>query len=361
MKKVLAVLLSVLLLGSSFAVAASAAATGDSGSFSALCYNVAGLPDVSFVTGEEARDVPANQTTIGKFVSEQKYDIFAVQEDFGYHDILVKALPDYKYKTSHHGGVPVGDGTNTFTRTFPMYDEAHIVWNQLYGIADDGADEFSQKGITYTCIEIAKGVYVDFYNLHADAYGDAGSLAARQDNFRQLAALINSRSVNRPVIVTGDFNAFVYQDASGLKETLVDGAGLKDAWVELYNGGNYDDCEAFLAEYGESWTNKWGVWDSVERFMYKDGEGVSLTCDSFRYVDVKNSDGKSCSDHMAAEATFSYAVTGELPAEKPQTSKGSLLTGLQEAFRRIITFFKALFMGFSNLDKVKEYFDKTNA
>lgn len=356
MKKILSVVLCALLLLSVSAPAALAGEASGSGSFSALCYNVAGLPSFGYLTGGETTSVVSNQVTIANFVEENKYDIFATQEDFGYHDNLVSFLPSYPNQTLHHGGVPYGDGTNVFTRNMPMYNEAHIVWEQLYGIADDGADEFSQKGVTYVCIEIAPGIYVDFYDLHADAYGDAGSVAARKDNFRQLAQLINARTVERPVIVTGDFNAYLFRDPSELKTTLVDGLGLKDAWVELYNNGNYDDVSAYLAESGNTWGDRWGKWDSVERFMYKDGGGVSLTCTSFEYIWLTNSRGQNVSDHAAAAATFSYS--GSMTTPEDASFEKETQNTFMEFFRRIVTFFKALFMGLSNLDKVIAYFKK---
>ena len=355
MKKMVAVLLSALLLLPLCSGFAAPAAAAETGTFTAFCYNVAGLPSLSFLTGGEPVNVINNQVCIGKYVSEKQYDIFATQEDFGYHDNLVGALDGYPYQTYHHGGVPYGDGTNVFTRSFPMYNEAHIVWDQLYGIADDGADEFSQKGITYVCLKIADNVYIDFYDIHADAYGDPGSLAARQDNFRQLAELINSRTVDRPVIVTGDFNAYLFYDSSLLKETLVDGAGLKDAWVEVKNDGDYEGCSYYLETYGTGWEGKWGVWDSVERFMYKDGGGISLECASFEYVDVLNSKGQPCSDHKAAEAGFTYTVNSaseNIGSETAVTSNN----GFMEIVRRIVTFFQKLILGITNFDKVRAYF-----
>ncbi|MBR5409792.1 MAG: hypothetical protein IK104_03905 [Clostridia bacterium] len=352
MKKILCVLLSVLLtlglLSVAFAADAGAPAGG---SFSVLCYNVAGLPDISFITGG-TRDVPANQRAIGAFVSEKQYDIFAAQEDFGYHDDLVSALDGYEYSTFHRGIVPFGDGTSTFTRTYPMYNEAHIEWNSLYGIADDGADQLSTKGITYTCINVAPDVYIDFYNIHADAYGDEGSLAARRDNFTQLRDLINGRDVDRAVIVTGDFNAYLYGDPSGLKEILIEGAGLKDAWVEFENGGDYDDCSAWLAQSGESWADKWGRWDSVERFLYKDGGGVTLNLEDFGYLNIYNGNGEDCSDHVAAEAVFSYTVS---VADAGEGLEKKEYSSFLEFFRRVFEFFRALLLGLGNLDKVVDY------
>jgi len=356
MKKVLSVFLAVLLVigtGIVFAGAESA----DTGEFTAFCQNVAGLPDISFVFGDERSNVRGNQTVIGNFVEANSYDILAVQEDFGYHDTLVSALPGYKYKTAHHGGVPYGDGTNIFTRAYPLYNERHIPWDTLYGIADDGADQLSQKGITYACVKIADNVYIDFYDIHADAYGDAGSVAARQDNFRQLAELINGRTVDRPVIVTGDFNAFLFNDSSLLRETLVDGCGLKDAWVEVANGGDYEDCSYYIETVGGVWTSKWGVWDSVERFMYKDGGGITLTAEEFSYVSITNSDGSAVSDHNGAYVKFSYDASN---AQEDVGSGTSVVSAsfFSELVRRIRAFFSALRLALSNLDKVFEYFNK---
>ena len=350
MKKFTVVLLSVL-IACLFMPAAFAQTAGQTGEFSVFSYNVAGLPDI--FSSDKSKDTRSNQIDIAKYVSSQGYDIFATQEDFGYNENLVKFLPEYQFKTVHHGGVPYGDGTNVYTKSFKMYNEQHITWEKLYGIADNGADELSQKGITYVCIEVADGVFVDFYNIHADAFGDEGSREARRDNFRQLAELINSRSVDRAVIVTGDFNEFLFGDSVGMKDTLIDGCGLKDAWVEVCNGGNYSDAAAFAEKYGSLWNEKWGVWDSVERFMYKDGGGVSLGCTDFSYETVLNRDGASCSDHNAAYAAFSYTVT-ESSDNTGNLGKGET-GGITEIFRRITAFFKALFLVFSNFDEVRSY------
>ncbi len=353
--------MSILVLLSACAVGASAAETGDSGEFSALCYNVAGLPTIDYLTGGEDKDVLANQVAIGKFVEANGFDIFATQEDFGYHENLAKQLASYNYATQHHGGIPYGDGTNVFTKGHKMYNEQHIPWNTLAGLIDEGADQFSQKGITYVCIEIADGVFIDFYDIHADANGGEASVNARRDNFSQLAELINNRTVDRPVIVTGDFNAFLFNDSSNLKSILVDGCGLKDAWVELKNNGDYNDCSSYIESMGGRWDQKWGKWDAVERFMYKDGGGIKLDCTSFEYITVLNKSGKSASDHVAASAKFSYTVIS--PAgDQGELDSSHGTSGIQEFFRKIVSFFKAIMLIFNNFDKIKEelknYFGK---
>lgn len=361
MKKVLSVFLSVLMFFSACAVGASAATTGDSGEFSALCLNVAGLPSIDYITGGEDKNVLANQADIGRFVEAGGFDIFATQEDFGYHEYLVKQLKSYNYATQHHGGVPYGDGTNVFTKGHKMYNEKHIPWNTLAGLVDEGADQFSQKGITYVCIEIADGVLVDFYDIHADANGGEASVNARRDNFTQLAELINNREVDRPVIVTGDFNAFLFNDSSNLKSILVDGCGLKDAWVELKNNGDYNDCSSFVESMGGNWEQKWGKWDAVERFMYKDGSTVKLDCTSFEYVTVLNRKGVNASDHVAAAAKFSYTVTGET-GEQGALDGSHGASGFEEFIRKVVSFFKAIMLVFKNFDQIKEelknYFGK---
>ena len=353
LKKALVFLLCALCVLLPCALGAAAEEGGKT--VSVLCYNVAGLPNLDALTGKPgAPDVGGNQTQLGRQLNASAYDVIAVQEDFNYHRYLADELKTYPNKTNHTGGVPGGDGLNVFSRV-PVYNETRTTWEQLYGVIDDGADEMTPKGILYTVLDFGDGILVDLYDIHADAYGDPGSCAARRDNFRQLAEAIKQRGTDRPVIVTGDFNASLFNDNSLLKETLVDGCGLKDAWVQVKNGGNYSDCSYFSENYGDHWTAKWGVWDSVERFMYKDGGGISLACTAFEYVDVLNSKGESCSDHMACEASFTYTVN----SVSENIGEGTAVVennGFAEMLRRIVTFFQKLILGIRNFDKVRAYF-----
>ena len=54
--------------------------------------------------------------------------------------------------------------------------------------------------------ELAPGVVIDVYNLHADAGGGAGDEAARAAQFVQLAAFMSGYSAGNAVIVAGDTN-----------------------------------------------------------------------------------------------------------------------------------------------------------
>jgi len=167
---------------------------------SILNYNVAGLPKLF---GNAAADVEANQRAIGQILAGSEYDIIAVQEDFGYHKALAAGLTGYPYTTNHSGGVPGGDGMNIWAK-YPLYNETREAWEEAYGIIEDGADEMTPKGILYTVVDLGDGVYLDFYDIHADAYGDEGSAAARRAQYLQLAEMIEEKSEGRPVIVTGD-------------------------------------------------------------------------------------------------------------------------------------------------------------
>ncbi|GAA4721558.1 hypothetical protein Prum_010910 [Phytohabitans rumicis] len=88
-------------------------------------------------------------------------------------------------------------------------------------------------------VRLAEGVYVDFYNLHADAGSDSGDLSARAANFAQLSSFISSHSAGNAVVVMGDTNTRYTRATDGT--TIRDFAsanGLTDVWVELTRGGN---------------------------------------------------------------------------------------------------------------------------
>ena len=320
-KSILALLLAAAMLFGCAGTSAIAEEKTYDGEFEALCYNVAGLPDISAFTGGEGRNVPKNQRTIGEMVNISNYSIVAVQEDFGFHASLVAPMRNYPYKTVHSGGIPGGDGLNIFSKN-PIYNAQRITWDSLYGVINWGADELTPKGILYAVVDIGGGVLVDFYNLHCDAYGDEGSKAARRDNLKQLSEIITARGTDRPVIATGDFNiSSHFADDNGFNEYLIYGAGMKDAWTELYNDGDYEDYSRHFNPENPDWSDCWGRWDSVEHFIYRDGGGVHLQASDFHYIDYKNSDGKSCSDHSSAAVKFVYTLGSDY---KPSEEKLSV-------------------------------------
>lgn len=325
----------------------------ESNSFSVINYNVAGLPDFNWILGKESRDVKGNQLQLGKILNERGYDIIAVQEDFGYHGSLMKGLGDYDYSTVHSGGIPGGDGMNIISK-FKLYNETRVKWYDAYGIIEEGADEMTPKGILYTVIELEEGVYLDFYNIHADAFDGEGSRAARESNFRQLAEMIisNSFNRNRPVIVVGDFNTYSSSASdvnSNINYYFHELCGFKDGWTEIHNNGDYTD-------YSEWWGNggNWGSWDSVEKILYKSGGGVELEVTDFNYEYILNADGESISDHVAAIAGFNYTVTEDFVENEQR-----LYVTRKVPFRNFINALRYIWEDltkiFANLDELKTY------
>ncbi len=311
-------------------------------------FNVAGLPFAA-LTGEK---VAENQKAVGEYLSNNSFDIVAVQEDFGYHKQLVGSLSGYNYMTVHKGTIPGGDGLNIFTGNMPIYNERRIAWKEACGILSDGSDELTPKGFLYTVIDAGNGIYIDFYNLHADAYGGEGSRKARTAQYKQLAAFIKERSAenDRPVIVTGDFNYHLHgrEEDSSLYRIFCEELGMKDAWVEVLNGGDYFN----MSEWYNTGLPAWGNWDSVERFMYRAGGGVDVIASDFRYVDVTDGSGKVISDHASAECDFTLIKTEDF-IENGQELEEVGPTGL-EFFRQILWVFKVLAMILTDIENLPE-------
>ena len=163
--------------------AALCAAT--TGTFDVITFNVAGLP--AFLNGN---DVPGDKTEntarIGQLFAQYDTDIIHVQEDFNFHATLY-ANDDHPYRTPTSGGVPFGDGMNTLSN-FDWIDFERIKWDECSELASlrardnesiayvfvsagnaSGADCLTPKGFTFMRAKVSEGVWVDLYNLHADA------------------------------------------------------------------------------------------------------------------------------------------------------------------------------------------------
>ena len=344
-RSVLAVVLCFIMVMSVLSVSASAA---EAKTLKILSYNVAGLPvDV---------DVPLKQAAIGKYINENDYDIVALQEDFTFHSLLDNEITAYPFETQHSGTIPWGDGLNIYSKT-KIYNEYREEWDQLSGVLDGGSDELTPKGFLYSVIELEDGVYLDFYVIHADAYGDAGSVAARTDNFRQLSEHINARKTDRPVIVAGDYNAFLHTkrdgDDTGLTPYMLGAAGMKDGWVECHNNGDYDDFSYYTDKYGFGYNATCGVFDSIERVMYKDGGGVHLEIKTLTYDYITSGGYDQLSDHPALNLEFTYEKTDDF-VENSDPLSVNRETKKEGVFRRIYYFFRDLFKILSDWDALME-------
>lgn len=354
MKKITAVLMAVLMLASCLCLSAFAAEQQEI-TLKIANFNVAGLPDVNNWLGKNDNDISDNQERIGQYLTAGNYDIIAVQEDFTYHDYLTDNLSGFAYETEHSGSFLGGDGMNIFTKNYPLYNTQRYGWNMRSGVLEDGADDLSAKGILYSVIEIADGVYIDFYDIHADAYGSEKDRAAREDNYRQVSDLIeaNYAKNNRPVVIVGDFNYHFHgapETDSNIHYYFLEKCGLQDAWVELYNGGDYYNFDSWKAtDDPNHFDHYWGRWDSVEKVMYKNGGGVNIEAVSFNYEFVTIDDGsRRVSDHANAICELKFTVTEDF-AENTQ-ELGGAIGQKNTMITELMGFFKILLKLFTNFD-----------
>ena len=317
----------------------------ETGTLKILNYNVDGLPLPAFLSSS-GRDPLACSKLIPAKLNACEADIIAVQEDFNFHTIL-KTRIDMPYRTYHAGGIPFGDGLNLYSK-LPLYNVTRVAWEKAYGIFDAGSDELTPKGFLCSSVEIADGVYVDFYDLHADAYGAPPNAAARVAQYQQLLRFVDTYSEGHAVIITGDFNTRFMHTESELKKQFIDEAGFKEAWVELENEGNYTITYADNERFGEEY---WGIWDSVEKVFYRDGGGVSLEAASHEYFLFTDDAGAPLSDHSAELTKLRYSIDRSAVHDAREYKK-EIWNPFRILYLHTKYFFKALRLVLGELPKV---------
>ena len=329
---------------------AVSAGPATSGEFIALTYNVAGLPQA--ISGS---DPETNSPLISPLLNA--YDLVLLQEDwadpveaaplfFYHHEIVAEANHPYQ---SEPAPAPMGtdlrrfptgppliaDGLNRLSRfefgtlERHMWEMCHgelaveaaeallgalgldeVIDDAGFGDAIDGgaADCAAQKGFSVARTEFAAGVEVDVYNLHADAGGGVGDIAARSANFAQLADFLTKHSAGRAVIVGGDTNLHT--------DTGTDRAEDRRAWETFQaTTGLSDVCRA--ADCGADAA-------VIDRFAFRSGGGVVLTPLShhFERERFKRSDGEPLSDHDPLAVRFAWSAsdaTAQAPPVLPMT------------------------------------------
>lgn len=287
-----AALLAALVPGSTPASAAPAPAA--TGTFSVLTYNIAGLPEPL-----SGGDPDVNTRPIGERVNA--YDIVHVQEDFNYHADLY-ATDRHPYRTPTSGGVPFGSGLNTMSN-LPYSDLRRVTWNRCAGF-----DCLTPKGFTFSRIQLADGVFVDFYNVHANAGSRDRDLAARRDNLAQLSAYVTAHSAGNAVVVMGDLNVRYTRTGDTIRE-LVAANGLTDAWVQQERGGVPPALGSPALTCDPA--NVTNACEVVDKILYRSNGQVRLDLVRYqnehqRFVDPA---GEPLSDHYPHAAWFSWSLT----------------------------------------------------
>ncbi|MCL2106113.1 MAG: endonuclease/exonuclease/phosphatase family protein [Oscillospiraceae bacterium] len=348
--KPLAVILTAVLVLLSLGLVTSAEGGGApaaGGELKVLSYNVDGLPLLYL---KNNRNPWKDSRLISAHFAEGHYDLIGVQEDFNCHRQLTSRLGDVMpYRSVHRGGIAVGGGQNVFSK-YPIYNQRQLQWESSFGVFSGSTDELTPKGFLHTVACLTgdpDGPKVDFFTLHADAGSDPDSTAAREANYRQLAAYINENCAGRAVIITGDFNSCLTEGRlphAKLVTELV--PGLRDSWQELYDQGLYAGKPGGVRRGLESG-------DSIDRVMLRDGDGISFTVlESYNLTIQRLADGsvaaaedwldgteKSLADHAARFARLSWeydeaeaADYGELAVPR-WSFRGILWEQLKSFFR----------------------------
>lgn len=256
---------------------ASTGPVGTSGRLRFLSYNVAGLPQiVSSVT--PLRNSPQISPKLNG------YDLVLVQEDFYYHaSIAGGTTHPYESAPLTQFSTLVNDGLNRFSLS-PFILHTRTIWNDRHGVTSHANDALSSKGFSVAIHDLAPGVEVHVWNLHADAGSDAGDLTARARNFNQLAAAIASFSGNAALIVAGDTNLSPSRpgDVAVLTDFL-GRVGLTDAARALGHG------------------------EHIDRVMVRDSAHLTLTPVLWRHADeFKDASGAPLSDHPALHVDIDW-------------------------------------------------------
>ncbi|MEZ0227708.1 MAG: hypothetical protein ACAI25_03730 [Planctomycetota bacterium] len=252
------------------------------GTFKALTYNVAGLPQVV------SKVSPSTNTTLISPLLNA-YDLVVVQEDFSYQVELASAVTHPQRTAAHTGySTILGDGLHAFSRV-PFSGLVRTKWIDCNGWINQANDCLASKGFFLIELEPSPGVKIHFYNLHADAGRSGADANTRKSNFKQLADVIFAQSKGVAVMVAGDTNLKVTSDPVDA-QTLLDFlrvAGLKDAARTI--GGT----------------------ETIDRIMYRNSAtgDVELEAKKWRYADeMIDAAGLPLSDHEGVNVDFEWRL-----------------------------------------------------
>lgn len=270
----------------------------ETGTFSTLTYNVAGLLEL-FSSADTDRQSATEQ--ISCYVNA--YDIVNVQEDFNYHAALYDTCNTHTHRTATTGGMGFGSGLNTMSY-YPFPNVYRESWN-----ACNGVDCLTPKGFTLTQVQLSEGVYVDVYNLHTQAQVEEADLNARRANLLQLVDYINTHSADNAVIVMGDTNTRYTRTGDNIR-TLID-IGFHDVWIDMIRQGDTPALGADALVCDPKITD--AQCEIVDKVLYRNNAYITLTPTDYQVrTDDENSQGEKLSDHPPISTQWQYHTNANL-------------------------------------------------
>lgn len=279
MKSLLILLLFiVIILFGVFSCTEEAFFTDSQGDFTVLTYNVAGLPE-----GISGSNPVENIPLISPLLNE--YDLVIVQEDFYYHQELIKEVNHPYQSEPLENQESLGDGLNLFSE-YPFYDLCREQWQDCYGILDGASDCLTPKGFFMAKVLLSPGLEFHLYNLHMEAGNGPQDHEARVSNVNQLLNHINQFSNDKAIILGGDFN--LHNDSTD--EILVQ---------QILSQGNLTDACRYL-DCGDE--------GRIDRIMFRSNNNIQFEVDNWRIPeDFTDQDGDDLSDHEPVATDFTWS------------------------------------------------------
>lgn len=280
---------------------------------SVLSYNVHGLFPLI------AKDNPRDRMPIIGWLAN-KYDVALFQEDFEYYDLLdvqmsgsigkrgngmgwdprrvaVKVLLAPVAVFLPHFGPPYGAGISAFVK--PRLFVPGEVRREPYGVCNGwfgaNGDCWSNKGFVRVGLRAANDARIDVYNTHLEAGPSARSVAVRGEQLSRLASAVETLSVDRAVIIGGDFN--VAFNRPGDREVMNEFRRRLD----LQDSGAGPELP---------------FWRERDYILYRDGADVNLEVEQAGEATEFVNRRRALSDHPALYARF--RVASRTPVEGGQ-------------------------------------------
>ena len=283
-----------------------------SGEFTTLSYNVAGLPqEVSQVNPRE--HIPLISPLLNDYgivLTQEDFDWWQPsldQIDFANYHSRLRARVDHPYQSERHPGpeavgidvardrpmLQVGDGLGMLSR-FPFDEFRRVPWKTC---GEGAADCLAMKGFAMARIELASGLTVDMYDLHADAGSGDSDIAARVAGFEQLAAYIEQHSDGHAIILGGDTN--LHTDPGSDDPLDRDDARLWKSFLK--RSGLVDVCDALACQDPSR----------IDKFVFRTGEGIELKPLTWRLEvdEFRDAGGEPLSDHDALAVRWRWSAT----------------------------------------------------
>lgn len=257
------------------------------GSFSALTYNVQGLPDA---LTEYPWPLAERMDLIAPFLRDDA--LIGLQEDFDAdaHARLV-AQADHPIRPWFQAPVDdtrvYGAGLGLLARGFDDggYVEEH--YTDCNGTLEGAGDCFASKGFQVQTLVLGDGLLLDVYNTHHEAGGGEADNAARAAQVEQVIASMDGRSAGRAVMLLGDTNLRPSDTADQPLLARYASIGLRDACEEI-------GCPEA---------------DHIDRFLLRDGDALALSVTAWENLEPSFvHEGALLSDHPPLRAQLAWSA-----------------------------------------------------